>query len=155
MGALLSILKREQQALAQQHGRHVPLAVKIAPDLTDAALRGIARLLVEHGVEGIIATNTTLARDQVAGLPHADEAGGLSGAPLRERATAVVRVLADELDGALPIIGVGGIGDVAAARERIAAGSSMAGRRSSPPARTRSADRSPPAARAIRRAAPP
>ncbi len=125
LAQLLTTLKREQAELAQRHGRHVPLAVKIAPDLTDASVRGIAHLLVEHGVEGVIATNTTLARDRVAGMPHADEAGGLSGAPLRERATEVVRVLAAALDGALPIIGVGGIGSAADARERIAAGASL------------------------------
>jgi dihydroorotate dehydrogenase len=125
LGALLATLKVEQRALAQRHGRHVPLVVKIAPDLTDAAVRGVARLLMDHGVEGVIATNTTLARDRVAGEPHADEAGGLSGAPLRERATEVVRVLAGALDGALPIIGVGGIDSADAARERIAAGASL------------------------------
>jgi len=125
LAALLATLRREQQALAQKHGRHVPLVVKIAPDLTDAAVRGIARLLVAHGVEGVIATNTTIARDAVAGLPHAEEAGGLSGAPLADRATGVVRVLADELRGALPIIGVGGIDSAARAREKIAAGASL------------------------------
>ncbi|MFO1323393.1 MAG: quinone-dependent dihydroorotate dehydrogenase [Burkholderiales bacterium] len=125
LAALLATLKREQRSLAQAHGRYVPLAVKIAPDLTDDALRGIARLFVAHGVDGVIATNTTIARDRVAGEAHASEAGGLSGAPLRERATAVVRTLAAELDGALPIIGVGGVGSGAHAREKIAAGASL------------------------------
>ena len=73
----------------------------------------------------MIATNTTLARDGVAGLPHADEAGGLSGAPLRERSTAVLRVLAKALDGALPIIGVGGILAATDAREKIDAGATL------------------------------
>ena len=82
----------------------------------------IARLLVGIGIDGVIATNTTLARDGVDGLAHADEAGGLSGAPLRERSTAVLRVLADALDGALPIIGVGGILSAADARAKIGAG---------------------------------
>jgi hypothetical protein len=72
----------------------VPLAIKIAPDLTDDALRGIARVLVAQKMDAVIATNTTLARDAVEGLPHAEETGGLSGAPLFERSTAVVRVLA-------------------------------------------------------------
>ena len=125
LAALLATLKREQATLAQAHGRYVPLAIKIAPDLTDAAVRGVARLLVEHGIDGVIATNTTIARDAVAGQPHADETGGLSGAPLRERATAVVRVLADALAGALPIIGVGGIESGQDAREKIAAGASL------------------------------
>ena len=125
LAALLATLKREQAALAQAHGRYVPLAIKIAPDLTDAAVRGVARLLAEHRIDGVIATNTTVARDAVAGQPHAEEAGGLSGAPLRERATAVVRVLADALAGALPIIGVGGIESGQDAREKIAAGASL------------------------------
>ncbi|MCC7218375.1 MAG: quinone-dependent dihydroorotate dehydrogenase, partial [Burkholderiales bacterium] len=125
LAALLATLKREQAALAQAHGRYVPLAIKIAPDLTDAAVRGVARLLVEHRIDGVIATNTTVARDAVAGQPHAEEAGGLSGAPLRQRATAVVRVLAEALAGALPIIGVGGIGSGQDAREKVAAGASL------------------------------
>ena len=125
LAALLVRLKGEQAALAQAHGRYVPLAVKLAPDLSDDALRGIARLLVAHKIEGVIATNTTIARDGVAGQPHAEEAGGLSGAPLRERSTAVVRTLARELDGAVPIIGVGGILSGQHAREKIAAGASL------------------------------
>jgi dihydroorotate dehydrogenase len=125
LGALLRTLKQEQQALAQQHGRHVPIAVKIAPDLTDDAIRGVARLLAAYQCEGVIATNTTIARDGVAGLPHADETGGLSGAPLREKSTAVIRTLARALDGALPIIGVGGILSAEDAREKVAAGASL------------------------------
>lgn len=125
MGALLATLKREQAALAQQHGRYVPIAIKIAPDLADDAIRGIARLLVAHKVDGVIATNTTIARESVAGLAHANETGGLSGAPLRARATEVVRVLADELAGALPVIGVGGIETGEHAREKIAAGATL------------------------------
>jgi dihydroorotate dehydrogenase len=125
LAALLARLKREQAALAQAHGRHVPLAVKIAPDLTDAGVGDVARLLVRHRIEGVIATNTTIARDAVAGMPHAEEAGGLSGTPVRERSTAVVRLLARALDGALPIIGVGGIMSGEDAREKIAAGASL------------------------------
>jgi dihydroorotate dehydrogenase len=125
LDTLLERLKHEQDALAASHGRYVPLAVKIAPDLTDDALRGIARVLVARAIDGVIATNTTLARDAVTGEPHAQEAGGLSGAPLRERATAVVRTLADALDGALPIIGVGGVMSGEDAREKLAAGASL------------------------------
>ena len=125
MDALLATLKREQDALAQAHGRYVPLAIKIAPDLTDDAVRGLARLLVARKVDAVIATNTTVARDAVAGLPHASEPGGLSGAPVRERATAVVRLLAGEVGDALPIIGVGGIETGAQAREKIAAGAAL------------------------------
>ena len=125
LDALLRTLKAEKQALAQQHGKHVPLVVKIAPDLTDDAIRGVARLLVEHQCDGVVATNTTIARDGVAGMPHADETGGLSGAPLRDKATAVIRTLARALDGALPIIGVGGILSAEDAREKVAAGASL------------------------------
>ncbi len=125
LAALLRILKKEQTALAQRHGRHVPIVVKIAPDLTDDAIRDIARLLAMHRCDGVIATNTTISREGVTGLPHADEAGGLSGAPMRERSTAVIRVLARALDGALPIIGVGGILSGKDAREKVAAGASL------------------------------
>ena len=125
LGALLTLLKQEQSALAQQHGRHVPLTVKIAPDLTDDAVRGIAHLLVAQGIEGVIATNTTIARDAVTGLRYAEETGGLSGAPVRERSTAVIRLLAAALDGALPIIGVGGIMSGDDAREKVAAGAAL------------------------------
>ena len=125
LDALLRTLKAEKQALAQQHGKHVPLVVKIAPDLTDDAIRGVARLLVEHQCDGVVATNTTIARNGVAGMPHADETGGLSGAPLRDKATAVIRTLARALDGALPIIGVGGILSAEDAREKVAAGASL------------------------------
>ena len=125
LAALLLTLKREQATLADRHNRYVPLAIKIAPDLTDDAVRGVARVLVAQGMDAVIATNTTLARDAVQGMPHAGEAGGLSGAPVFERSTAVVRVLAQALDGALPIIGVGGIDSGAAARAKIDAGAAL------------------------------
>jgi dihydroorotate dehydrogenase len=123
--ALLGALCELRERLAQEHGRRVPLAVKIAPDLEDDALRRIADTLVAQGIDGVIATNTTIAREAVAGLPHAGEAGGLSGRPLFERATAVVRVLAGHLQGALPIIAVGGICSGADAAEKIRAGASL------------------------------
>ena len=125
LAALLSTLKGEQRKLAQKHGRYVPLAIKIAPDLTDDAVRGVARVLVAHEMDAVIATNTTLARDAVKGLAHAQETGGLSGAPLFERATGVVRVLAKALDGALPIVGVGGIDSGERAAAKIEAGASL------------------------------
>ena len=124
-GALIARLKSEEAALAQRNGRRVPLVVKIAPDLDRASIDTIARLLVRHRIDGVIATNTTLARDGVAGQRHAEESGGLSGKPLRERSTAVVRALAEALDGALPIIGVGGIFSGADAKEKIDAGASL------------------------------
>lgn len=125
LDALLAALVREREELAQRYGRRVPLAVKIAPDLADEALHAIARSLVRHRIDGVIATNTTLARDGVSGRSHASEAGGLSGAPLRERALAVLRTLAAALDGALPIIAVGGILSGADARARIDAGATL------------------------------
>ena len=125
LAGLLGVLKAEQKALSDRHGKYTPIAVKIAPDLTMAAVEGIARLLVRHAVDGVIATNTTIDRDGVGGLPHAEEAGGLSGRPLRARATAVVAKLAKALDGALPIIGVGGILSGADAREKIDAGATL------------------------------
>ena len=125
LSALLARIVAERDDLAQKHGRCVPLAVKIAPDLDDAAVNAVARLLVAHRLDGVIATNTTIARDGVAGLPHADEAGGLSGAPLRERSTAVLRTLAKALDGALPVIGVGGILAAGDAQQKIDAGATL------------------------------
>jgi dihydroorotate dehydrogenase len=122
---LLGTLKAEQAALAQTHGKYTPLVVKIAPDLAPADLRRIARTLTEHRIDGVIATNTTTDRSAVAGLPHADEAGGLSGRPLAVKSNAVIRTLAAELDGALPIIGVGGIMSGTDAREKIAAGATL------------------------------
>jgi dihydroorotate dehydrogenase len=125
LAALLGVLKAEQKVLSDRHGKYTPIAVKIAPDLTPRAIEGIARLLVRHKVDGVIATNTTIERDEVKGLPRADEAGGLSGRPLRARATAVVARLAKALDGALPIVGVGGILSGADAKEKIDAGATL------------------------------
>jgi len=125
LAALLARLVRERDTLAQAQGRVVPLVVKLAPDLSDDALRGAARVLVAARVDGVIATNTTLARTGVAGMPHANEAGGLSGRPLRERADAAIRTLARALDGALPIIGAGGVSSGADARAKLDAGASL------------------------------
>lgn len=122
---LLATLKTEQEKLAQQHGRYVPIALKIAPDLDEPQVNEIADLLIAHKIDGVIATNTTLARGTVAGLPNADETGGLSGAPVRNQSTIVVQQLSKRLDGALPIIGVGGILSGADAVEKIAAGASL------------------------------
>jgi len=123
--ALLAGLRKARSQLAKQHGKRVPLAVKIAPDLDDAELPRVADALVKHEVDAVIATNTTVARDAVAGLPRADETGGLSGAPLTARATEVVRLLARHLQGALPVIGVGGIMSGGDAVAKIAAGASL------------------------------
>lgn len=122
---LLKALKIEQEQLSQQHSKYVPLAVKIAPDLTDEGVRAITDALIEHGIDAVIATNTTLSRDAVQGLPHADESGGLSGAILFEQSTHVVRVIAEHAQGRLPIIAVGGIDSPAAAQAKLAAGASL------------------------------
>ena len=122
---LLSQLKTEQHRLADAHGKYVPIAVKIAPDMESEQIAQIARLLTQHRMDGVIATNTTLSREGVENLPHGTETGGLSGAPLREKSTAVIRQLAAELQGALPIIGVGGILSGADAAEKIEAGAAL------------------------------
>jgi dihydroorotate dehydrogenase len=122
---LLAALKGLQKKLADQHGKYTPLAVKIAPDLSADEVRALARVLVSYRVDGVIATNTTVDRTAVAGLPRAAEAGGLSGRPLKDKATAVIRTLASALDGALPIIGVGGILSGADAKEKIDAGATL------------------------------
>ncbi|HEY9277439.1 MAG TPA: quinone-dependent dihydroorotate dehydrogenase [Methylotenera sp.] len=122
---LLATLKQEQLKLAQTHGRYVPVALKIAPDLEHEQVNEIADLLVAHNIDAVIATNTTLARDMVQGMQNANETGGLSGAPVREKSTLVIQQLSQRLQGALPIIGVGGILSGADAVEKIAAGASL------------------------------
>ena len=125
LDALLAQLKAEQENLAERHGKYVPLALKIAPDLDQEQIRQIAALLLRHRIDGVIATNTTLSREGVEHLPHANEAGGLSGAPVRGKSTAVIRELAAALQNALPIIGVGGILSGADAVEKIRAGAAL------------------------------
>jgi dihydroorotate dehydrogenase len=125
LGALLAALKQQQQALADQHGRYVPLVIKIAPDLDAAGIADIARLLTNNRIDGVIAGNTTLSRSEISGHRHASEDGGLSGAPLSARATSLIRMLAQELDGALPIIGCGGIFSDRDAVDKIDAGASL------------------------------
>ncbi|KJV05705.1 quinone-dependent dihydroorotate dehydrogenase [Methylocucumis oryzae] len=122
---LLATLKQTQHNLEHQHQRYVPLAVKIAPDLSDEQLHEIATMLLEHGIDGVIATNTTLDRSAIAAHPLAAETGGLSGAPLKPQATHVIRVLHDCLQDRLPIIAVGGITSPQDAQEKIDAGASL------------------------------
>jgi dihydroorotate dehydrogenase len=122
---LLGELKSEQTKLAQTHGKYVPMAVKIAPDLETAEIESIAALLMKHRIDGVIATNTTISRTGIAHLPVAQESGGLSGAPLTQRATAVIQQLQGLLQGAIPIIGVGGILSAADAQAKIDAGASL------------------------------
>jgi len=122
---LLARLKQEQQLLAVQYGRYVPLAVKIAPDMAIDDIREVAAALIDNQLDGVIATNTTIARDAVKDLLHGNEAGGLSGAPLTKKSTEVIRALAQELNGKLPIIGVGGIMSGADAAEKLVAGAKL------------------------------
>jgi dihydroorotate dehydrogenase len=122
---LLEALRLRQEDLAVEHGKRVPLAIKIAPDMSDEETIEVANALVEAGMDAVIATNTTLSREAVAGLEHAEEAGGLSGAPVREQSTHIVKVLAGELKGRLPIIAAGGITEGQHAAEKIAAGASL------------------------------
>ncbi|MDR2015336.1 MAG: quinone-dependent dihydroorotate dehydrogenase [Azoarcus sp.] len=122
---LLARLKEARHRLAEHHGRYVPLALKIAPDLDAAGISDIADALRRHRIDAVIATNTTLTRDKVEGVRHADQAGGLSGEPLLEASTAVVRQLARELAGEVPIIAAGGVLDGAGACAKLEAGASL------------------------------
>ena len=122
---LLSAIKLKQKELQERHLKYVPVAVKIAPDLSEEELIQVADSLVRHEIDGVIATNTTLDRALVAGLKYADETGGLSGRPVQSRSTEVIRRLSLELQGRLPIIGVGGIDSLVSAREKIAAGATL------------------------------
>lgn len=115
---LLTILKAEQTSLSVEHGKKVPLVVKIAPDLSDDEIGMIASAFLDNEIDGVIATNTTLDRSLVQGSEYKDEAGGLSGAPLVDKSNHVIRVLTQALEGKIPVIGVGGIlcGDDAKAK---------------------------------------
>ena len=125
LSALLSRMKTLQEKLREKHGRDVALALKVAPDLDQAAIRDIAAAAKRERIDGIVATNTTVTRQGVAGYPHAEEQGGLSGAPLRQLATDVVGALSRELKGEIPIIGVGGIMSGADAAEKLSAGATL------------------------------
>jgi dihydroorotate dehydrogenase len=122
---LLSALKAEQARLAALHKRHVPLLVKIAPDLGPDEISAIAATFRRHALEGVIATNTTLSREGVADSAHAGEAGGLSGAPLTTASTTVLAHLCQALGGTIPVIGVGGIMQGSDAAAKLAAGASL------------------------------
>lgn len=125
LDALLSAVAEHRETLARAHGRRVPIFVKIAPDLDEAQVRLIAATLQRHGMDGVIATNTTIGRDAVKGLPHADETGGLSGAPVLEASNRVIQQLRADLGSSYPIIGVGGILSAADAVSKIRAGADV------------------------------
>ncbi len=125
LDALLGALKSRQTVLADRHGKYVPLALKIAPDLDPEQIINIADALRRHRIDAVIATNTTLGREGVESSPLAAEAGGLSGAPLFDKSTAVIRSLAQALAGELPIIAAGGITSGTRARAKIEAGAAL------------------------------
>ena len=122
---LLDLLKKEQQKLAGEHQKYVPLLFKIAPDLDEPQIQDLAKVFLDGGLDGVIATNTTLDRHGVASHPRAAEAGGLSGRPVFEKSTATLRAFASHLGPQIPIIGVGGISSLEDAREKIRAGASL------------------------------
>lgn len=122
---LIGALREEQEALAGQHGKRVPLLVKIAPDLSDSDIEAAGRVLGDLQVDGVIATNTTIGREGVEGARHADEIGGLSGKPLMAKSTAVLRMLRTRLPESIPLIGVGGILQGADAATKQAAGATL------------------------------
>ncbi|SFI52020.1 quinone-dependent dihydroorotate dehydrogenase [Nitrosomonas sp. Nm34] len=122
---LLHLLKREQTKLSDQQGKYTPLVIKIAPDLESSQLESIAQLLIKYQIDGVIATNTTISRQNLAHLPFSNETGGLSGAPLKSLSTQVIRKLSALLQGTLPIIGVGGILSAEDAKEKIEAGANL------------------------------
>lgn len=125
LNELLSALKIEQAQLEKQYNKYVPIAVKIAPDLTQDEVNSIAISLIDNNIDGVIATNTTLSREGVEGLEFGSEQGGLSGAPVKDKSTTVISLLAKVLDNKLPIIGVGGIASSHDANEKIIAGASL------------------------------
>lgn len=125
LSALLEQLKNRQSQLASQHGRYVPLVLKVAPDLEDDQVTFISQQLLHYEIDGLIATNTTLARSGVEHLPHGDEAGGLSGAPVLARSTAVLAQFTQQLQGRIPLIGVGGITQAADAQAKQRAGAQL------------------------------
>jgi dihydroorotate dehydrogenase len=125
LDSLLGAIAQRRQALQERHGRRVPIFVKIAPDLDQAQVDEIAAALKHHAMDGVVATNTTTSREAVHGLPHAEETGGLSGAPLLGASNRVIRQLRAALGKGFPIIGVGGIMSAQDAVSKIRAGADV------------------------------
>lgn len=125
LDALLAAIDQRRDELAQEHGRRVPIAVKIAPDVDQTQIDAITAALTRHHMDAVIATNTTVTRDSVQGMPNATEAGGLSGAPVHQLSLAVIKKLRERLGPDFPIIGVGGIVSGRHAAEKIAAGANL------------------------------
>ena len=125
LDALLGTLQERRQQLIAEHRRSVPMFVKIAPDLDEAQVEVIAQTLKKNAIDGVIATNTTIARDAVKDLPHAEETGGLSGRPVFEASNRVIRLLRAALGPVFPIVGVGGVLSGADAKAKIEAGADL------------------------------
>jgi dihydroorotate dehydrogenase len=125
LDALLGALDARRDALARQHSRRVPIFVKIAPDLDQAQVEVIAAALARHHMDGVVATNTTISREAVKGLPHAEEAGGLSGSPVLQASNRVIRQLRGALGNNFPILGVGGVMSAQDAVSKIEAGADV------------------------------
>ncbi len=125
LDALLSALASRRAELAKEHGAQRPMFLKIAPDLDDDQIKVIATTVQRHGIDGVVATNTTLSREAVKGLKHAEETGGLSGAPVLEASNRVIAALRAALGSKLPIIGVGGVLSGADAASKIKAGADL------------------------------
>lgn len=122
---LMSTLREQQRYLADVHGKHVPLVVKLSPDESDEELKRMAHVLVSLGIDGVVATNTSVSRELVHDLPHGLEVGGLSGRPLASRASACVKLIRQEVGQSMAIIASGGIDNPDLARERMAAGADL------------------------------
>lgn len=122
---LLETLKIEQERLTEETGKHVPIALKVAPDLESQHIADLSEVFLKGGLDGLIATNTTIARDAVSGCKHANEAGGLSGSPLTSRSTEVIQEFYSHLGEQVPIIGVGGIMTAADADQKLKAGAKI------------------------------
>ena len=122
---LITALRTEQETLTKTHGKHVPIVLKVAPDLTDEQIRDLSKVFLETGLEGLITNNTTLSREAVSEYAMSEQAGGLSGAPLTQRSLEVLKAFKAELGSAVPIISVGGIMDGRTAVERLDAGASL------------------------------
>lgn len=125
LNKLLNALTRERENLADGSGRRVPLVVKIAPDMQIEQIDGIAEILRKNEIDGVAATNTTVSRDKISDHPMAREVGGLSGMPMREASTQVIHQLYKNLQGEIPIIGIGGIDSAEAAKEKLDAGAKL------------------------------
>ena len=118
-------MKNAQSQLVTRHGRYVPIAIKIAPDLDEQEIANMAKVFNRYHIDAVIATNTTIDKSAVSMLPYGQEAGGLSGIPLQAKSTEVIRCLRSHLDNSIPIIGVGGVANSQTAQEKLAAGATL------------------------------